>query len=152
MKLRDIKVGEDYAVGTDSYASQRTVLEVGVYGQVWYGWSRHTSEHPHYVRVESPSGAEDIVHYRQVIEPWEAYKVKSDRQRAERENKLAEKRRRQHLAEVAPEILEAASILVANALLEPDPTRGYITDCYVVPLDDVDALRAAIAKAKESDR
>lgn len=39
---------------------------------------------------------------------------------------------------------EAASILVENAEIAPDPRMKGTTDCYVVALDDLEALRSAL--------
>ena len=45
MRLKDIKVGEEYAVGSEGYNQPRKVVEVGVHGQVWNGCSHHESNH-----------------------------------------------------------------------------------------------------------
>lgn len=41
-------------------------------------------------------------------------------------------------------LFEAASTLVTNAVLIPDPRMDGATDCYAVTLDDYDALRAVL--------
>ena len=51
------------------------------------------------------------------------------------------------LISAAPDLLEALSIIVANAVIQQDAAMGYATDCYAVPLDDIEGARAAIAKA-----
>lgn len=40
---------------------------------------------------------------------------------------------------------DAAAILLTNAQMIADPSRGGATDCYSVPLDDVEALSAALS-------
>lgn len=44
-------------------------------------------------------------------------------------------------------LAEAASLLLVNAELSPDPRMNGTTDCYLVTLDDMDALRIALATA-----
>lgn len=48
----------------------------------------------------------------------------------------------------APKLYEAADILQANAVTAPDPRMAGATDCYLVTLDDMEALRAALASAR----
>ena len=52
------------------------------------------------------------------------------------------------LISAAPELLEALDIIVCNAVLQPDAAMSGATDCYAVPIDDIEAARAAIAKAR----
>jgi len=47
-----------------------------------------------------------------------------------------------------PELLEALENIVNNATLAPDEAMQFTTDCYRVPLDDIEEARAAIAKAR----
>jgi hypothetical protein len=45
--------------------------------------------------------------------------------------------------------VEALATLIANAELIGDPRMYSTADCYAVPLDDIEAARAALAAAKE---
>lgn len=45
-------------------------------------------------------------------------------------------------------LVGAARILSDTAEMGPDPRMKGATGCYLVPLDDVDALRAALRAAK----
>jgi len=47
------------------------------------------------------------------------------------------------LAEI-DRLREAAMILCTNAELAPDPRMNGTTDCFLVPLDDVEALAKAL--------
>jgi len=47
----------------------------------------------------------------------------------------------------APALLEILQIIIANARMQPDASMNGATDIYAVPLDDIEAARAAIAKA-----
>lgn len=38
-------------------------------------------------------------------------------------------------------IVDAAHIAVLNADLKPDPRMNGTTDCYLVPIDDIERLR-----------
>lgn len=51
------------------------------------------------------------------------------------------------LASSHADLLAALDILIANARLIPDPGMAGATDCYAVPMDDIEAARAAIARA-----
>ena len=56
---------------------------------------------------------------------------------------------RDRLRAVNAELVEALEILVTNAILHADPRpirRG--TDCFLVPMDDIDTARAALEKAR----
>ena len=46
-------------------------------------------------------------------------------------------------------LVEALATLIANAELIGDPRMYSTADCYAVPLDDIEAARAALAAAKE---
>jgi len=48
---------------------------------------------------------------------------------------------------VSPELLEVLQTIVANATLAPDPRMNNSTDCYLVPLDDIETARAVVEKA-----
>ena len=48
------------------------------------------------------------------------------------------------LAKVYGTLTEAARCAVANAVVGPDAAMDGATDCYHVPLEDVDALRRAL--------
>lgn len=45
------------------------------------------------------------------------------------------------------ELLEVLRIIIANATVIADPRMEGATDCYAVPLDDIEAARSAITKA-----
>jgi len=50
------------------------------------------------------------------------------------------------------ELLELLSIITLNAVIHPDARMNGSTDCYAVPLDDIEAARAAVVailKSKE---
>jgi hypothetical protein len=52
------------------------------------------------------------------------------------------------LIAAAPDLLEALQIIVANARMVPDPTMDGATDCFAVPLGDIEIVaHAAIAHA-----
>lgn len=44
--------------------------------------------------------------------------------------------------------VELLAVIVANAVLIPDPRMAGATDCYAVPLDDIEAAKTALAKAR----
>lgn len=46
-------------------------------------------------------------------------------------------------------LVEAAEIVLANATVIPDPAMKGSTDTYSVPLDDIEALKKALALAQE---
>ena len=46
------------------------------------------------------------------------------------------------------DLLAALQIIVANAVVQPDASMKGSTDCYAVPLDDIEMARAAIDKAQ----
>jgi hypothetical protein len=48
-------------------------------------------------------------------------------------------------SEAVAELVWAANNIHFNARLAPDPLMEGTTDCYIVPLDDVLAVRAALA-------
>lgn len=58
----------------------------------------------------------------------------------------AEAERIAKIEKAGPELLRAIDIVVQNASLIPDPKMEGLTDCYRVPLEDIDTLRALIAK------
>ncbi len=62
--------------------------------------------------------------------------------------RVREKRRARALAMAAEEMLDALINAETNSDLGPDPRMGGLTDCYLVTIDDMDAIRAAIAKAR----
>lgn len=47
----------------------------------------------------------------------------------------------------APDLLMILQVIVSNARLSPDPNMNGTTDCYCIPLDDIETARQAIAKA-----
>jgi len=49
-------------------------------------------------------------------------------------------------------LIEAANNISVNAKEAPDPATGGITDCYVVPLEDIDALTKALADYRVAKR
>ena len=50
-------------------------------------------------------------------------------------------------ARVPMEIWRIASVIARNAELAPDPRMGGEADCYLVPLDDIEALRELFSEA-----
>lgn len=68
-----------------------------------------------------------------------------DRNRSE-----AEVQANARLIASAPELLEALSNILANARLIPDPSMQGATDVYAVPLDDIEAAVAVLAKANSA--
>jgi len=42
---------------------------------------------------------------------------------------------------------EALSVIVSNAIIGPDAYMGGVTDCYHVPIEDIEAARAALKLA-----
>ena len=54
------------------------------------------------------------------------------------------------LLDWAAAIEEAARCVVANAVVGPDAAMDGATDCYHVPLEDVDALRRALEEGIEA--
>lgn len=49
------------------------------------------------------------------------------------------------------ELVEAARCTLFNAELSPDPRMGGATDVYLVPTDDIEALRLALALYPEPE-
>ena len=58
-----------------------------------------------------------------------------------------EARSNARLIAVAPNLDKAVQILLTNAILAPNPRMEGLTDCYLVPTDDIEALRAVMEKA-----
>ena len=81
MKLKDIEVGKEYA---NSYTEKVTVLETGLYGDVFHSgaFSTFRSEHAHYVKVQGPFGDPVVIHCRSVIHDWKTQE-KIDREKEE---------------------------------------------------------------------
>ena len=52
------------------------------------------------------------------------------------------------LADLAPEMHRLLQIIQVNADLADDPRMDGLTDCYLVPLDDIDAIGALIGKKR----
>ena len=52
------------------------------------------------------------------------------------------------LIAAAPALLEALSVIVLNAVIGPDAKMNGTTDCYHVPIDDIDNARALLKSAK----
>lgn len=48
----------------------------------------------------------------------------------------------------SPTMLEALFNILASARLIPDPAMNGATDCYGVALDDIEAIRAVIARVE----
>jgi hypothetical protein len=46
-------------------------------------------------------------------------------------------------------LVAALTNIVANARMVADPTMSGMTDCYAVPLDDIEAARTALATAED---
>ena len=53
---------------------------------------------------------------------------------------------RDPLAAAAPGLLDILRIIIANARLIHDPVMAGTTDIYAVPVDDIEATRAAVSK------
>ena len=108
MRLSDIKVGEEYAVGSEGYNQRRKVLEVGVHGRVFSGFSHHKSEHANYVRVvQQDYQAETIVTSRSILRLWsEQVPITAANDKKAKKRAVANKRRGD-LADAAPAMLEA---------------------------------------------
>jgi hypothetical protein len=73
VKLKDIKVGDRYAVGTDENNRCAEVLEVGVHASVYASgaFTSYRSERAIYVRVQYVGGCyERTEHARSVLRPW----------------------------------------------------------------------------------
>lgn len=70
MKLKDIKIGKEYA---DSFNEKVTVLKVGVYGKVYYpgAFSTSRSDRADYISVKKRSGYIDEIHCRSIKHDWE---------------------------------------------------------------------------------
>ncbi len=109
MKLKDIEVGEDYAVGSESFNQRGTVLEVGVYGQVWAagGFRRVTSARPNYVQLV---GHRKFRSPRTFLRPWAEQEVINAELLVKSKARVAEKERTERLRDAAPELLEAAKL------------------------------------------
>ena len=50
------------------------------------------------------------------------------------------------------EAVNVATILKNNAALIKDPRMSLQTDCYLVPLDDIESLRGALAALDEKEK
>lgn len=105
MKLKDIKVGEDYAVGSEQFSQCRTALEVGVHGQVSTqgGWRRVRSAKPNYVKV----GHDTFKAARSFLRPWAEQVVINEAARVERAASTAVRARVRRLRDAAPDLLKA---------------------------------------------
>ena len=70
MKLKDIEVGKEYA---NSYNDKVIVLEVGVYGSVYYAgaFSTFRSGRADYVKVKKQTGHTEEIHCRSIKHDWE---------------------------------------------------------------------------------
>ena len=81
MKLKDIEVGKEYA---DSYGEKVTILETGLYGNVFHSgaFSTFRSEFAHYVKAQGPYGGPRLIHCRSIIHDWETQE-KNDKEREE---------------------------------------------------------------------
>lgn len=53
-----------------------------------------------------------------------------------------------HVIKAAPEMYELLAVILANAEVIPDPRMGGATECYAVPLDDIEGIRALLLKAR----
>lgn len=113
MKLKDIKVGEEYAVGTRSHARKMLVLEVGVHGTVYDGFSSYKSERTDYVRVtDGGPYSERVVPCRQVLKPWDEY---AHDDLAKKRARNAEAARAKRLELSAPEMYDILDTLENDA-------------------------------------
>ncbi len=52
------------------------------------------------------------------------------------------------MRDAAPDMLAALEFAELNAELAPDPRMDGLADCYLVTIDDLNAIRAAINKAR----
>lgn len=144
MKLKDIKVGEDYAVGSESYSRRGTVLEVGVKRKVsdasgfhLYDSTRADSVlviHPPWTERDRPTRA--YVACRQVLRPWaEQEKINTELREISAKIGAANAAKRR-LEAAAPDMLAALRLALTEMRT---PNADYI--------ETIATVRAAIAKA-----
>ena len=138
MKLKDIKVGEDYAVGSDTYSQRATVVEVGVHGRVMHGFHSLPSTHANYVKVRFSNGISQTVVSRSVLRPWSEQEVVNSKRAVKRAERNAERDRVKRLHAAAPDLLEALKALADD---HEHGATGTLRQ------DHLRAARAAIAKA-----
>lgn len=140
MKLKDIKVGEEYAVGTQKYNHRGTAVEVGIRGRVMHGYHMADSEKADYVRLSRDGRPDSVVPCRQVIRLWSEQAPINAAKKAESDARFAERKRVKRLHEAAEDLLEAAKSIIADWDITGAPRPGTRTH----------PLRAAVARAEDA--
>jgi hypothetical protein len=126
MKLVDIVVGEDYAVGIEAHPRRATVEAVGVYSST-VGESRNgTSAYPNFVQVRYPgTGESATVRAGHILRPWAQQKILNLR------NTPTPKTQNTRLTQVPPNAIPAVREAVARyhawveAYSEPESWFAY---------------------------
>ena len=91
MKLKDIKVGEEYAIGTDRWNKKGVVLEVGEITRPRAGWPRAgLTEVVKGAKVQYPDAlnhqvSEEVVRPAAVLRPWTEQVAWEEAERKRRE-------------------------------------------------------------------
>lgn len=111
MKLKDIEVGQRYAVGTERSAYEAEVVQVRVYGLVWQGYSHTQSYYPNWVKVRRISdGSAETVQPQQIIGPYPEWEERDLKRRAERSLKRAQKMVAEAGRRAAPELIQMLEV------------------------------------------
>ncbi len=148
MKLKDIEVGKEYAIGSEQYNERCEVLEVGVHGRVYsqYSMRGYRSEKANYVRI---TGSEARA-ARTFLRPWAEQAVINDARSKKHDANVAERKRVKRLHDAAEDLLEALKDMAAlmDSLWESVPW-GDTHDLDVTALNEAPMkARAAIKKAE----
>lgn len=143
MKMSEIEVGVEYAVGNEKYPNRVKVLEKGVYGTVRGMWRNTQSTHPNYVKVEfvtEREGSEvrtDEKMPRQFITTW------SEWVRLKEEAKQAE------LDREAP--FRTAAIMLGGSVNYHSSRHGTHPTGVLLPLAVAQKLIDELDRLRESD-
>jgi hypothetical protein len=142
MKMSDVVVGEEYAYSPTishrpTFPSRVRVLEVGVYRQVWGGWSKNRSNRADGVRVEYLHRETGVVTGQDAVLPrflhwtWADEKVYQEK----REKALAER--------IAREDSERERLDVALQTLGLS-SRGFVRSEVRLTLEELEGLAARV--------
>lgn len=145
MKLADIEVGQDYAIGSnrgDVYpeAEKGTVLEVGVHGRIPRGYRSVWSTHPTFVKVQIQRRSRRdgqlwirVIPANQILEPWDEEALQLALHRQEERHKKTEIR---HAVTRKAQQLHAA-LLEVRGILSRD---AFLHDALVEAVAEIDAV------------
>ncbi len=157
MKLKDIEVGKEYAVGTEDWHTRVIVLEIGVYGSVPVGGmsvQSRRSPYKHFVRVQNASGGESGSHYREFLRPWSEQETIDHRKRIRTDAIDTERARVERLHDAAEDLLEAlrpfaemSEVLREGWVISGPNESGELRQ---ITSEDLQRAAAAIQQAEET--